>query len=252
VKKITFLILTLLFLSIGFYSVLVAKNRLPVCANSITCINSLEAEVDNNSEAIFLGNNIPVPQIDLETEQLALNIPKVLGTEPFALNTPEILGDESGTGEKHIYVDLSKQTLYAYEGSDLFFQTLISSGKWGRTPTGDFKIWIKIRAQKMSGGSGSTYYYLPNVPYIMFFYNSEVSQSRGFSLHGTYWHNNFGYEMSHGCVNMKIIDAKVIYDWASPTTTSNSTRATTSDPGTVISICDNVEISEGETPLCSR
>lgn len=38
-------------------------------------------------------------------------------------------------------------------------------------------------------------YDLPNVPYTMYFY-------QGYGLHGTYWHNNFGTPMSHGCVNM--------------------------------------------------
>lgn len=92
----------------------------------------------------------------------------------------------------------------------------ISSGKWGRTPTGVFKIWTKIRSQKMEGGSKLTkdYYYLPNVPYIMFFYNNDYPKRVGFSLHGTYWHNNFGVPMSHGCINMKTADAAEVFHWA--------------------------------------
>ena len=70
----------------------------------------------------------------------------------------------------------------------------------------------------MSGGSVAlrTYYYLPNVPYVMFFENDQVAGSRGFSIHGTYWHNNFGHPMSHGCVNMKTSEAKLIYHWTNP------------------------------------
>ena len=33
-------------------------------------------------------------------------------------------------------------------------------------------------------------------------------------FHGTYWHNNFGTPMSHGCINMTIPQAKELYDWA--------------------------------------
>jgi lipoprotein-anchoring transpeptidase ErfK/SrfK len=50
-------------------------------------------------------------------------------------------------------------------------------------------------------------YDLPNVQWVMYFY-------RDYSLHGAYWHNNFGQPMSHGCVNMRNEDAKWLYDWA--------------------------------------
>ena len=129
-------------------------------------------------------------------------------------NATNVLGDTDEP--KRIEVDLSAQRLYAYEGNRQVYNFLISSGKWDRTPTGTFYIWTKIKSQKMSGGSKAlgTYYYLPNVPYIMFFYNENVSKSTGYSLHGTYWHNNFGVPMSHGCVNMKTPEAALIFSWA--------------------------------------
>ena len=68
----------------------------------------------------------------------------------------------------------------------------------------------------MSGGSGSDYYNLPNVPYVMFFANDEVAKSRGYSFHGAYWHNNFGHPMSHGCINMRTEEAKWLFLWATP------------------------------------
>jgi len=68
----------------------------------------------------------------------------------------------------------------------------------------------------MSGGSkeNGTYYYLPNVPYILFYYNNQVPKQYGYSLHGTYWHDNFGTPMSHGCINMKTEDVAQIFNWA--------------------------------------
>jgi lipoprotein-anchoring transpeptidase ErfK/SrfK len=92
-------------------------------------------------------------------------------------------------------------------------ETLISSGKpWTPTVTGEFRIWSKFQYAKMSGGSKErgNYYYLPNVPYIMYFY-------KDFSLHGTYWHNNFGHPMSHGCVNLPTPIAEKLYYWTAPT-----------------------------------
>lgn len=141
---------------------------------------------------------------------------------PINLPTPSVLGQTtevspSPATQKRIEVDLSTQRLYAYEGNRLVYNFLISSGKWDRTPNGTFTIWTKIRSQKMSGGSKElgTYYYLPNVPYILFFYNQDVPKQVGYSLHGTYWHNNFGVPMSHGCINMKTEEVAQIYDWAS-------------------------------------
>jgi len=145
---------------------------------------------------------------------------------------------------KRIEVDLTNQRLYAYEGDRKVYDFLVSTGKWGRTPKGVFRIANKFRYTKMSGGSQAlhTYYYLPNVPFVMFFGNSEVPASRGFSLHGTYWHSNFGHPMSHGCVNMKTEEAEIIYNWSLPTTDGKrSALASKDNPGTQVTIY-------GETP----
>jgi lipoprotein-anchoring transpeptidase ErfK/SrfK len=50
-------------------------------------------------------------------------------------------------------------------------------------------------------------YYLPDVPYTMYFY-------KDYGIHGTYWHNNFGTPMSHGCVNMVTAEAGWLYNWS--------------------------------------
>lgn len=148
---------------------------------------------------------------------------------------PVVLGETNE--EKRIEIDLTNQKVYAYEGSRKVYEFLVSTGKWGRTPTGTFKIANKFRYTKMSGGSVAlhTYYYLPNVPYVMFFGNSQIPASKGFSLHGTYWHNNFGHPMSHGCVNMKTEEAGIIYYWAMPDLRGKQSIAASSDnPGTTI------------------
>jgi lipoprotein-anchoring transpeptidase ErfK/SrfK len=141
--------------------------------------------------------------------------------------------------EKRIEVDLTNQRLYAFEGDRKIYDFLISSGKWGRTPTGTFNIWGKFRYTKMSGGSKEkrTYYYLPNVPYVMYFSNDQIPASRGFGIHGTYWHSNFGHPMSHGCINMKTEEAGLIYEWSTPSIgEAKSGRATAENPGTKVVI----------------
>ncbi len=180
----------------------------PLCANSKTCKSDLSLNIDNNAAGIFQGRTVIPPKISQ-----AFDIPK----------TPSVLGAKVSQGEKHIYVDLSTQRLYAYEGEKEIFQAVISSGRWGRTPTGNFHIWEKLRATRMAGGKGSDAYDLPNVPWVMYYYND-------FGLHGAYWHNNFGYPMSHGCINMRPVDAQVLFNWAEGPTGKKS--------GTAVSICD--------------
>lgn len=112
-------------------------------------------------------------------------------------------------GERWIDVNLSTQTLVAYEGSEPVFTTLISSGMAGHaTVTGQFHIWLRFESQTMDGRLLGYDYYLEDVPYVMYFYND-------YALHGTFWHNNFGTPMSHGCVNLATPDAQWLFNWSS-------------------------------------
>ncbi len=108
-------------------------------------------------------------------------------------------------GIKWIDLDLSRQLLVAYEGQTPVFRAWVSTGVARYpTPVGEFAIYRKVRVQDMRGPG----YYLPNVEFVSYFY-------KGYAIHGTYWHNNFGQPMSHGCVNMRNADAAWIYNWAS-------------------------------------
>jgi lipoprotein-anchoring transpeptidase ErfK/SrfK len=145
----------------------------------------------------------------------------------------------ASTAEKRIEVDLSSQRLYAFEKNKKIFDFPMSSGLWGKTPTGEFRIWIKLRYTRMEGGSEAlgTYYNLPNVPFTMFFYNDTIPRLRGFGIHGAYWHNNFGHPMSHGCINLKTEDAEKLYYWADPSLNGKpSVTATNTNRGTRIII----------------
>ncbi|VAW34366.1 hypothetical protein MNBD_CHLOROFLEXI01-2819 [hydrothermal vent metagenome] len=111
-----------------------------------------------------------------------------------------------GAHERWIDVDLSTQTLTAYEGDTAVLTTLISSGTSDHpTVTGQFRIWLEYETQTMDGRLLGYDYYLEDVPYVMYFFED-------YALHGTYWHNNFGTPMSHGCVNMTIEDAGWIFN----------------------------------------
>lgn len=114
----------------------------------------------------------------------------------------EIENPQAGTDNFWIEVDLSEQLLNAWRGDNLLASFLVSTGTRSYpTVTGSYKVYAKYSKYTMAGPG----YYLPDVPYSLFFY-------KGYSIHGTYWHDNFGTPMSHGCVNMTISDAAWIYD----------------------------------------
>jgi LysM repeat protein len=109
------------------------------------------------------------------------------------------------TGNAWIDVDLSEQWLTAYEGDTPVFGTLVSTGSEGRrTPEGQFAIEYMLEWQTMWGDD----YYLPDVPYVMYFADY-------LAIHGAYWHSAFGYPVSHGCVNLPVFAAGWLYNWAS-------------------------------------
>lgn len=114
-------------------------------------------------------------------------------------------------GERWIDVDLRQQKVRAYEGRELVKTFVVSTGR-ARTPTvtGQYKIWIKLEFDDMRGPG----YYLRDVPYVMYFY-------KGYGLHGTYWHDNFGTPMSHGCVNLRTEDARWLFEFAKVGTVVN-------------------------------
>jgi hypothetical protein len=136
---------------------------------------------------------------------------------------------EVGPDEFWTEVDLYEQTFAAYEGNRMVYATLISSGL-NRWPTREGLFQVedenRFRQYKMSGAEGrKDYYFLEDVPYIMYFdlYN-------GIALHGTYWHDRFGYKHSHGCVNMTILDAEWTFNWSEDAPNDLWVWVHTSDP----------------------
>jgi hypothetical protein len=118
---------------------------------------------------------------------------------------------EVGPGDKWVEIDLYEQTLTAYQGDQMVYATLISSGlaRW-QTRRGLFRVYGKVYVGKMSGREGKPdYYYLEDVPWTMYF-DGEIG------LHGAYWHDGFGYRHSHGCVNLPPISAQWLYYWTDP------------------------------------
>lgn len=166
-----------------------------------------------------LDSNVPyfVPAIHM----------RVLPASYMEPITPEIPLEE-----KLIEVNLTTQTLVAYEYGKPVFKTNISSGIPGgglsgakgistTTPNGPFKVLDKVPAKHMGNSyfsiaqngnllADADGYVLPGIPWATFF--TPV----GHAFHGTYWHENFGQEMSHGCINMRSNEANWIFRWSLP------------------------------------
>jgi hypothetical protein len=121
--------------------------------------------------------------------------------------------------ERYIDVDLSSQTLVAFEGARPVYATLISSGKHSRdkekdhsTPTGEWRIREKHITTTMDGdgtAAGDLPYSIEDVPFVQYYF-------RSFALHAAFWHSNFGVQMSHGCVNLAPLDAKWLFFFTGP------------------------------------
>jgi len=125
--------------------------------------------------------------------------------------------------QKRIEVSLDAQMVTCYEYDRAVFHTMISSGLPTllpnpndiptTTPKGDFRIEVKMPSKHMGNGSLAANveaYELLGVPWVAFF------TPQGHAFHGTYWHDNFGSPMSHGCVNMRTDEAKWLFRWCLP------------------------------------
>jgi hypothetical protein len=114
-------------------------------------------------------------------------------------------------GEKWVHVDVSQQTLVAYEGDRPVFATLVSGGKQGyEAPIDSYRVVKKYVSITMSGEDPTDgWYEVEEVPWTLYYWE-------GYALHGAYWHNDFGRPRSHGCTNLPPADARWLFYWTDP------------------------------------
>lgn len=146
---------------------------------------------------IMVLNGLPNPNFVWTGQRLRVKQPPSAAQAMAAAGAP-------ANGVRRIEIDLTNQTLTAWQGDVAVLRTYVSTGK-ASTPTvpGQFAIYHKLDSQRMVGDD----YDLPNVPWVMYYYGD-------FAIHGAYWHNAFGIPTSHGCTNMLPEEAKALYEWA--------------------------------------
>lgn len=129
----------------------------------------------------------------------------------FDIGAESLPAVDAPSTHKRIIVDRSEQKLYAYDGDELFLETSISTGRdLTPTPRGSFTVFRKMPGRYMQGplpGISDQYYDLPGVPWNLYFTHE------GGAIHGAYWHNEFGNQWSHGCVNVPLDTARTLYEW---------------------------------------
>lgn len=147
---------------------------------------------------IKIRNSSPPPAEAQDPDQPLTPAPEIL------VETDGILGAGVPDGRRWVEVDISDQMLTAWQGDTVVLRTKVSTGKPGwRTLPGTFNVYVKYTQTRMVGPDYDT----PDVPWTMYYY-------QGFAIHGAYWHNNFGTPVSHGCVNLRVDEAKLLFDWA--------------------------------------
>jgi hypothetical protein len=160
------------------------------------------------------------------------------------LNAEEVAPIHPEVENKRIVVHIGHQTMSCYEGKQevhfAFVSTGITADMYGtptpqwETPLGVRPIWRKMISVHMSGGSTGGGYDLPGVSWTSLF------EGNGVAIHSTFWHNNFGEQMSHGCVNAAPDDAKWVFRWTNPVVTYDPGDLTVGMPGGTL-----VEVIQG-------
>lgn len=120
-------------------------------------------------------------------------------------------------GERWLDINVTKQTLVAYDGEKPVYATLISSGEAGlsdpehttATKRGIFRIHTKHVSTTMASDEVGEEFELRDVPYVQYFED-------GYALHGAYWHDRFGVPKSHGCINLAPEDARRLFFFTEP------------------------------------
>jgi lipoprotein-anchoring transpeptidase ErfK/SrfK len=169
-------------------------------------LGAIADEHGTSVQALVDANQIDDPSLIFAGQVLTIPDGGVGGT-PTSNPTPP--ADAPVWETQWVEVDLTNQIFRAWEGEQVVYSGPIASGRPAvPTLTGTFETYVHLRYDDMSGWTPDQGAYdVPDVPYVMYY-------DRGYGIHGTYWHNNFGTPMSAGCVNLTVQDAEWVFNWA--------------------------------------
>lgn len=116
------------------------------------------------------------------------------------------------SGSKYIQVDISEQHMYVYEGDNLVYSFIASTGMGNSTRVGSFSVLNKI-----PNAYGATWnIWMPN--WLGIYWSGSLQNG----IHAlpilpngaTLWAGYLGTPISYGCVVLDTYDAQVLFDWA--------------------------------------
>ena len=151
---------------------------------------------------------------ETETEELIKLIRQgaVTEREPAYSVTAKQKGNKDIGGD-YVEADLTHQHLYVYQDGQIAFETDFVSGRTNivpsrATPPGIFGLTYKTRNATLRGADYESF-----VNYWMPFYGN-------YGMHDATWRRDFGGTIfqdhgSHGCINLPLDAAAVIYDYVS-------------------------------------
>ena len=114
-------------------------------------------------------------------------------------------------GTKHILVDISEQHMYVYDGDELVYSFVASTGMGNSTRVGTFSVLNKI-----PNAYGATWnIWMPN--WLGIYWSGSLQNG----IHAlpilpngaTLWAGYLGTPISYGCVVLDTYDAQILYDW---------------------------------------
>jgi lipoprotein-anchoring transpeptidase ErfK/SrfK len=115
---------------------------------------------------------------------------------------------------QRIVVDISEQQMYVYEGDNLLWKWVVSTGEPGRdTAIGQFKIQSKIEKAYASTWDLDMPYWLGiywSGPIEDGIHALPIQRATGRKL----WEGLLGKRVSYGCIILSDENARTLYDWA--------------------------------------
>lgn len=155
----------------------------------------------------------PVPPTPVPTETVAQVAMELLDDTPVPTYSAQQDSAPAYTGGgKYILVDISEQHMYVYQGDQLVYSFVASTGMKNSTRVGTFAVQSKI-----PNAWGSTWsIWMPS--WLGIYWSGGLENG----IHAlpilpsgaTLWAGYLGRPISYGCVVLGSYEAKLLYDWA--------------------------------------
>lgn len=180
-------------------------------------IESASVIIENTATSAPVDTVIELPTMTETPGQLAMEVIVDTPTPDYVAPKPKPASADTSTsysygGSKYILVDISEQHMYVYEGDNLVYSFVASTGMNNSTRAGNFAVQSKI-----PNAYGSTWdIWMPN--WLGIYWSGGLENG----IHAlpilpngaTLWAGYLGRPVSYGCVVLGSYESGLLYDWA--------------------------------------